>query len=165
MMMVAAEHLFHDTYDDLYRYLVRLTGDRDLAADFAQETFVRLVERAPAGEVGRAWLFRVATNLLRDDARGRRRRSELLSGAPDRLPHADPPLPPDVALELSEEQRTVQNGLEGLNERDRTILLMREEGYSHREIADAVGTTTKSVGTMIARALRKLASELAVGSE
>jgi DNA-directed RNA polymerase specialized sigma24 family protein len=33
---------------------------------------------------------------------------------------------------------------------------MREEGFTHREIADAVGTTTGSVGTMFARALAKL---------
>lgn len=50
--------------------------------------------------------------------------------------------------------------MDRLSERDRTVLLMREEGFRHREIADAVGTTTKSVGTMIARALEKLAGEL-----
>jgi DNA-directed RNA polymerase specialized sigma24 family protein len=37
---------------------------------------------------------------------------------------------------------------------------MREEGFSHREIAEAVGTTTGSVGTMFARALTKLESGL-----
>jgi DNA-directed RNA polymerase specialized sigma24 family protein len=42
---------------------------------------------------------------------------------------------------------------------------MREEGFAHHEIADAVGTTTGSVGTMIARALNKLAGELASTSE
>jgi DNA-directed RNA polymerase specialized sigma24 family protein len=38
---------------------------------------------------------------------------------------------------------------------------MREEGFTHREIADAVGTTTKSVGTLIARALDRMAGALA----
>jgi DNA-directed RNA polymerase specialized sigma24 family protein len=37
---------------------------------------------------------------------------------------------------------------------------MREEGFAHHEIAETVGTTTKSVGTMIARALEKLARHL-----
>ena len=41
----------------------------------------------------------------------------------------------------------------------RLVLLMREAGFRHRESAEAVGTTTKSVGTMIARALRKLAAQ------
>jgi RNA polymerase sigma-70 factor (ECF subfamily) len=59
----------------------------------------------------------------------------------------------------------VQQALAGLPERDRTLLLMREEGFSHREIAEAVGTTTGSVGTMIARALDKLAAELRLDEE
>jgi DNA-directed RNA polymerase specialized sigma24 family protein len=50
--------------------------------------------------------------------------------------------------------------LNQLEPRDRAVLLMREEGFAHREIADAVGTTTKSVGTMIARALEKLSRHL-----
>ena len=50
--------------------------------------------------------------------------------------------------------------MDQLEPRDRTVLLMREEGFTHHEIADAVGTTTKSVGTMIARALAKLAQRL-----
>jgi DNA-directed RNA polymerase specialized sigma24 family protein len=54
----------------------------------------------------------------------------------------------------------VRRALAALSERDRTALLMREEGFSHEEIAAAVGTTTKSVGTVVARALRKLAAEL-----
>ena len=45
------------------------------------------------------------------------------------------------------------------------MLLMREEGFSHREIAEAVGTTTGSVGTMIARALDKLAARLQLDEE
>jgi DNA-directed RNA polymerase specialized sigma24 family protein len=42
---------------------------------------------------------------------------------------------------------------------------MREEGFSHREIAQAVGTTTGSVGTMVARALDKLSAALALDAE
>ncbi len=52
-----------------------------------------------------------------------------------------------------------------LNEKERTVLLMREEGFTHREIAEAVGTTTGSVGTMIARALDRLAERLPLDAE
>jgi DNA-directed RNA polymerase specialized sigma24 family protein len=41
---------------------------------------------------------------------------------------------------------------------------MREEGFSHKEIADAVGTTTGSVGTLIARALLKFADAVGGGA-
>jgi RNA polymerase sigma-70 factor (ECF subfamily) len=55
----------------------------------------------------------------------------------------------------------VHAALSQLPARDRTILLMREEGFTHAEIATAVGTTPKSVGTLVARALAKLAALLA----
>lgn len=154
------EQAFADHYDVLYRYLVRLTGDSDVAADVAQESFIRLVERSPDGRQLRGWLFRVATNLVRDDSRVRRRRMELLQECPDRSPVGDAPHVPDQLLESKERRETVRGALDVLPPRDRTLLLMREEGFSHQEMAEAVGTTTKSVGSMIARALNRLAAEL-----
>lgn len=143
------------------RYLCRYTGDPDLAEDLAQETFVRLYHRPPADRSEpRRWLFTVATNLARDAHRTARRRGELAREGVDRLPVADPPPDPAAAMEREEVGKRVRAALAGLPERDRTILLMREEGFSHREIADAVGTTTKSVGTLIARALDKMVGAL-----
>jgi RNA polymerase sigma factor (sigma-70 family) len=162
---VDVEKLFSEHYTGLFRYLIRLTGDPDLAADVAQEAFVRLVERKPENSGIRAWLYRVATNIVRDESRVRRRRIELLQSSPDRVPHGDAILAPDRELELMEKRELVRVALRALNERDRTVLVMREEGFSHQEIAEAVGTTTKSVGSMIARALRKLANELALKPE
>ena len=159
------EKLFADHYEGLFRYLIRLTGDPDLAADVAQETFVRLIEKKPENSGIRAWLYRVATNVVRDDSRVRRRRIELLQGAPDRVPHGDAPVDAHRQMEIDEKRQMVRGALSALTERDQTILLMREEGFSHQEIAVAVGTTTKSVGSMIARALRKLSNELALKPE
>ena len=159
------QQLFQEHYDVLFRYLVRLTGDADLAADAAQEAFVRLVEKQPDRSQVRGWLFRVATNVVRDDSRVRRRRMELLREAPDRAPIGDSPLDPERELESQERRRIVRDALDSLGERDRTVLLMREEGFSHQEIAEAVGTTTKSVGSMIARALQKLSTALAQRTE
>lgn len=154
------EQLFDEQYDGLYRYLARLTGDPDLAADVAQETFIRLVEREPDDHQLKAWLYRVATNLVRDHARVHKRRLELLDESADSLREASRLPGPDRALEQAEAYRVVHRALAELNLRDRTLLLMREQGFSHREMAEAVGTTTKSVGSMIARALRKLARNL-----
>lgn len=159
------DKLFADHYEGLFRYLIRLTGDSDLASDIAQESFVRLIERKPENSGLRSWLYRVATNLVRDHSRVRGRRLELLQESPDRTPHADPPVDAQRALEVEEKKKAVWKGLDELSERDRTVLLMRERGFSHREIADAVGTTTKSVGSIIARALKKLADQLALQPE
>lgn len=154
------EKLFEEHYDVLYRYLIRLTGDGDAAADAAQEAFVRLVEHQPSGAQTRAWLFRVATNVVRDESRVRLRRAELLRESPDRAPVGDTPATPDRLLDVAEKRELVRAALGKLSEKDQTVLLMREEGFTHQEIAEAVGTTTKSIGSMISRALQKLSTEL-----
>lgn len=160
-----AARLFEEHHAGLYRYLLRLTGDADLAQDAAQEAFVRLLARRPRDEQLRAWLFTVATNLVRAWSNERRRRGRLLEHGGARAPAADPPRDPAEAAHAAERRSAVRRALDRLSEKERAVLLMREEGFSHREIADAVGTTTASVGTMIARALDKLAAAMAVAPE
>jgi len=153
--------LFDDHHQSLYKYLVRFCGDPDLAADAVQEAFLRLVERPPpVGGAERAWLFKVATNVILESSRARTRRVRLLAAAPARVPMGDPGHSPYDLVEADERRRLVARALASLSEKERTALLMREEGFSHREIADAVGTTTGSVGTLVARALDKLAGQL-----
>lgn len=153
--------LYSEHHVALLRYLTRLTGDAEQAADAAQESYLRLVRKPPdRADNLKAWLFTVATNVVRDDWK-KRRHALALAETPTMAPQADAPPGPHEQLERDEQRRLVRDMLRKLPDKDRTVLLMREEGFSHREIAEAVGTTTGSVGTMIARALRKLANELA----
>lgn len=156
--MDRAAELFRNHHDALYRYLVRLSGDHDVASDAAQEAFVRLLEHAPAGPTERAWLFRVGTNYVLEGRRTAARRGRLLDGRGERT-MADAPRDPHAHVEADERRRIVTAALARLNDKERVAVLMREEGFSHREIADAVGTTTGSVGTLLARALERLARE------
>jgi RNA polymerase sigma factor (sigma-70 family) len=157
--------LFEEHHGALYRYLVRLCGDADAAADATQEAFVRLIERPPGDQVARAWLFKVATNAVFEDRRTQSRRARLLEASPARVPVADAGRSPHDYVQDAERRVAVRTALNGLSVKERTALLMREEGFSHREIADAVGTTTGSVGTLLARALEKLAAALPLDPE
>lgn len=131
-----------------------------------QDTFVRLARRPPAVlENLRPWLFTVATNLAHDAARRSRRRLRLLERHAGRQPVGDAPADPADAAERSDLTRRVRAALAELSPKDRTVLLLAQEGFSHREIAQAVDTTTKSVGTMIARAMDKLAARLDLDGE
>lgn len=164
--MESLERAFAEHRAALIRYATRLTGDPDVAEDVVQETFVRLMERPPEETDGvRGWLFVVATNLVRDARRTAGRRAKLLRrwSAPD--PGVSRVADPHAALERAERARRVRDALSALSMRDRTVLLMREEGFTHREIAEAAGTTTKSVGTIVARALDKLAGLLDLDEE
>jgi len=163
---MSLEELFTRHHAELYRYAARFTGDADLAEDVVQDVFVRLAMRPPADQARvRGWLFRVATTIAVDALRASRRRRELALAWPERLPMGDPAPDPAAAAERSELRQRVREALVELSEKERAVLLMREEGFAHREIAVAVGTTTKSVGTMIARALEKLARRLDLDAE
>jgi RNA polymerase sigma-70 factor (ECF subfamily) len=159
-----AESLFTSHAPALYRYLVRLTGDTDLAADCVQETFVRVIERHGTSDIERAWLFTVATNLALESRRTASRRARLLDAAGERGPLGDPQPTPVEYLEGRERHAQAVRALDALSDKERTAVLMREEGFSHKEIADAVGTTTGSVGTLIARALLKFADAVGGGA-
>lgn len=153
-----ADALFDEFGGSLARYVARLTGDGDEADDVVQKVYLRFLERPPATDSNlRAWMFTVATNLVRDRARDRHR--ELLHRQQqERLPSTAGAA---TGVELADARRELNALLAPLTPRDRTILLMRSEGFTHREIAEAVGTTTRSVGTMIARALRTIRKHIA----
>lgn len=149
------DRLFREYHQPLVRYLTRRLGDRDWAEEVAQETFLRAVRQEHIVSE-RSWLFAVATNLVRDDARKdiRRRRHLELLREQARAEEAVDPEP--LSIERAEEAAMARRALEMLNERDREALLMREEGLDYPEIASALDLSIKSVGTTLARARRRL---------
>lgn len=144
----------------LFRYLTRLTGDADLAADAAQHAFAQLLQQPPETANVKGWLFQVGRNEACQSARTRNRRKQLLARSPGRTPLGDAPLICDEVLERKDQRVRVQRALGSLSRRDRTAVMMRIHGYSHREIAAAIGAKSGSVGTIIARALKKLVPRL-----
>jgi RNA polymerase sigma-70 factor (ECF subfamily) len=156
------DRLFRAYHAPLVRYLTRRLGDRDWAEEVAQETFLRALRHGPVASE-RAWLFAVATNLVRDEARRdvrRRRHLQLLATqvAADEAAAIAAPEPSalEAAQERAREQALARRAVDALAERDRLALLMREEGLDYGEIAEALGLSVGSVGTTLARARRRL---------
>jgi RNA polymerase sigma-70 factor (ECF subfamily) len=141
--------LFHDQSPGLFRYVNRLTGDPEMAADIIQETFVKLYQRGSVPDDARAWLATVAINLLRDERRTASRRGMLLVR---HTPETATVRPPDVELIADEQRQLVRAALDTLTPRDREMLLLKHAGYSYREIAAALGLAETSIGTMLVRA-------------
>ena len=152
--MTDVERLFRTYNAALVRYLTRRLGDRDWAEEVAQETFVRaLRQESIANE--RAWLFAVATNLVRDEARkdARRRRHLALLAEQERDSVSEPE---PTTLERAQEAALARKAVDALAERDRLALLMREEGLDYNEIAEALELSPGSIGTTLSRARRRL---------
>lgn len=146
--------LYRSTFPDLVRFLHRKVWDADRARDLAQEVFVRALGEEP--ERPRAFLFTVAANLARDEARTVLRRKQhlaLLKGeAAGRTAAADP----ERDLEDAERVAGARRALEQLAERDREILLLWDAGLDYREIAEQTGLAIGAIGTTLARARKRL---------
>ncbi|HUF75638.1 MAG TPA: RNA polymerase sigma factor, partial [Longimicrobiales bacterium] len=104
---------FDQHYPALVRYCQRLTGDRDLAEDIAQESMVRLFDNQVTGPGAgvRAWLFKTATHLVRDRYRVGKNRLRLLEEHPV-VPSE--PESPERSLERREAQAWAREALDGL---------------------------------------------------
>lgn len=155
-MSVDWNELYRGTFPDLVRFLHRRVWDVERARDLAQETFVRALRHEPKRP--RAWLFQVAANLARDEARTVLRRKKHLAllksdGEAAGAHAADP----ESELDERERSARVRAALEALSERDREALLLWDAGQSYTEIARHTGLAIGAVGTSLARARRRLA--------
>lgn len=157
----AFEQLFDNEFARVFRYLDRLSGEPDLAADLAQEAFIRLYRRGSMPERPVPWLVTVAMNLFRNVRTSQVRRARLLSGARAEMTVADPPGLPD--RDESDSVR-VRAALSALPERERELLLLRAEGYSYRDLAAALQLHEASIGTLLARAKRAFREAYGEGS-
>ena len=149
------ETLYQTTYTAVVRFLYRKVWDADRAEDLAQEVFVRALAHRP--EKPRAWVFAVAANLARDEARAavrRKRHLTLLTSDPDVQPAAA--LAADDQVEHDERMAEVREALATLTPRDRDVLLLWDAGLSYPEIAEQTGLAVGAIGTTLARARKRL---------
>lgn len=149
------EQLYQTTYQAVVRFLYRKVWDADRAEDLAQEVFMRALSHRP--EKPRAWVFAVAANLARDEARAairRRRHLTLLSADPAGRPSAAPAA--DDLVEEDERLAEVRLALDTLTARDRDVLLLWDAGLSYPEIAERTGLAVGAIGTTLARARKRL---------
>lgn len=149
-------HIYETTWDDLVRYLDRKVWDIERARDLAQEAFVRALRSSADPDSPRAWLFTVAGNLARDEARsaGRKKRHlELITvEATEQIEQSDG----TDDMELEGRRSAVRAALDQLSDRDREILLLWDAGLSYTEIAEKSGLSTGAIGTTLGRARRRL---------
>jgi RNA polymerase sigma-70 factor (ECF subfamily) len=150
------EVLFRNHWSRVYSTLVRLTGDHEEAEDLALEVFLRLHRRplfAGTGANLAGWLYRVATRLGLNALRDRRRRQHHESEAQRLiLDESRAAGDPAADLERAETRLQVRRALARMKPRSAKLLVLRHAGLSYAELAEALGVSTGSVGTLLARA-------------
>ena len=148
----AFEFLVERHKDALVNYLVYNTGSRARAEEIAQETFLRAYKAANRyTEQGRfaGWLFRIAINLARTDARRRSRWLQRADQVRCHL-HEVETTTPDLRVRGQQEQDAVRQALARLPALYREAVVLREiEGWTYDAIAQtlqiAVGTAKSRV--------------------
>jgi RNA polymerase sigma-70 factor (ECF subfamily) len=148
---LAFERMYRRHRVELYRWLLRETGDPDIAEDVLQTAFVNAYRALLHGDPPReprSWLFAIARNANR----GRFRHRRVLETGLDE----DLPLFRDESLvaELRDALATLP-----VNQRA-AIVLQEVAGLTYAEIAERLGVTTSSVQMLVFRARRNLRSEL-----
>ena len=147
---------YQHTSRPVWAYLARVSGNPTLADDLVQESYVRFLGAAAPWEYGeaacRSYLFRIATNLLRDH--WRRPQATPL----DDVPETALPAFSSRDAERIDSQTILGPAFSRLKPRERQLLwLAYAEGCNHKEIATVTGLKTPSVRLLLFRARRKMA--------
>jgi RNA polymerase sigma factor (sigma-70 family) len=143
---------YNSTFRNLWGYVYRVTWNRSLADEVAQESFVRLLERGRGEFVPtkmRAYLFAIASNLIRDHWKESKRYEES--------PYEEQNDKPAREAQQSDLKMDFQEAFEKLQERERALLwLAYVERYDHSEIATMLTIKKDSVRVLLYRARQKL---------
>ncbi|HEX2619856.1 MAG TPA: RNA polymerase sigma factor, partial [Phototrophicaceae bacterium] len=147
-------------HSPLVGYLYRMTGgDRTLAEDLAQETFLRVlrgIQQYQHPRPFKPWLYALATNLARDHYKRAetRRTLPMAESLSQRLEAEEQP---EDALLADDETRQVMAALATLPDFQREIVVLRYyQGLSHAEIAETLNIPTGTVKSRLSNGLNRL---------
>jgi RNA polymerase sigma-70 factor (ECF subfamily) len=146
------EAFYMRTAGKLHGYLCRLTHDPATADEVLQEAYIRMINLPAIDDLPRkAYLYKTATNILRDRWRKLKREKEWweLSNVTEHV-HQN--------LNLSLDMASI---MDKLNVQERAVLwLAHVEELSHKEIGAVLGVKEKSVRVIVFRAREKAKSLL-----
>ncbi len=150
-----------------YNFAFRLTGNEADARDLTQDAFIRVYRAWRSFQPGTSflsWIYRIVTNLYRDELRRRKGRYQEEipeDNAPQEFggerPLAVTPIDDYVERQLSE---PLSRALAGLSPEQRQVVILADiEEYSYQEISEIMGCSIGTVRSRLHRAralLRRL---------
>lgn len=148
------EEVFALHHRTVFRAARSVVRDEALAEDVTQETFVRLYKHfddVNGTEMLKPWLIRVALNLAKNTVRG-----NIRANTRDENYVKDNEGNDVYSVEAEYEQKReiteVNRALNKVKEPLRSCLVLKQQGFSYREIAESLELNESSIGTFVARA-------------
>lgn len=148
---------------EIYQLAFRLTRDREMAADVAQETWIRAWKGLHSfrGEAAfTTWIYRITVNTAASARRkhGRHQTADLAE-APE--PEALESSLPEHNVDQAELRGQLSRALHSLPPGLRTVVVMKDvQGWSHQEIADALEISVTAAKVRLHRAHQRLQRRL-----
>jgi len=162
MSEAAFQVFYEETARPLWAYICRACGKPELADDLLQETYLRFLRAAdlkPEAALRKAYLYKIATNLMTDHWRTSAREQRfVVTSHSDEEFHEEAPSDQRNAVEAVIVSRDLSRVFQQLKPIERSLLwLAYVEGSEHREIAAALGLKQKSIRVLLFRARQKFA--------
>jgi RNA polymerase sigma-70 factor (ECF subfamily) len=157
------EEIFRDTKDRLYHFVFKLTRNNSDTQDILQESYSRLWEKLDSIDLSSdvlPLLLTYARNCFIDHLRKRERDQQFLDTlATDVL--ATEAAAAELSLDLQDKEKLLRVSLEQLPAKRRQIFgLVKEQGLSHKEVAEQLGIATGTVEKQVGLSLQFLRKEL-----
>jgi RNA polymerase sigma-70 factor (ECF subfamily) len=157
--VTAFERIYGKFHRRIYGVCLKMTGDRSMAEELTQDTFVRVWQKLHLYETHRslgAWLYRIAVNVVLSDRRSQRRLARVIDSRVE-LPEKDEPqasVAPEAGLDL-------ETAMDRLPPRARAVFVLHDiEGHRHEEIARLTGVAVGTSKAQLHRARRILREAL-----
>lgn len=159
----AFEQIFRRLSEPVFRYVCGMASGESVAHDITQDTFAKLWsvrDRMASVDSLRAYIFRMARNrvynLQRNERTRRNNREELKNDRADGSPPS-----PDRSVDAEMLRSQLDDWIDELPERQReALILRRQRGMSHDEIAEVMGIAPSTVNNHITRAMKHLRGRL-----
>lgn len=151
----AFEEFYEQQVEELWRYVYQIIHDPELAHDIVHSAFVRFWEHPPRGNREyhpRAYLYRIATNLIYDEFRKRKRWLSFTRRFKTSIKKSEA---------SSSTEQAIRSVLQKLSLRDRMLIwLAYFEGYTYDEISAILKINKKSLPVLLHRARRRFKRHL-----
>ena len=149
------KNIYDNHFDGVRNYIYYRAGDKELATDVAQETFLKLWEKVDGFDASniKALLYKIAGDILITNLR----KYKVVNNYKARIISEELGESPSDILHYKELSKNYENALESLPEKQRTVfLLSRMDGLKYHEIADNIGISIKAVEKRMKNALEYL---------